>query len=163
MKFRVIFLVLAFFPAFFVTASPAEASPGDSTADPIIVTDLSQIPVDADSYAVDCTVYYTWSVHDPGGFTPGGEEIIPHNIYYQAVDDSTCDQYVDVRFVRVDRCGWRRDMIRVRGDDRILDVYIRQITKTKWRVKLLTDEQHIFTQSWRQTARWTLHLSNRHC
>jgi hypothetical protein len=122
----------------------ATAAPGDDSLDPIIVTDSTMIPENADFLVTDCVKTYTWDVYTP---ETGKTE------YFTYVDNSACEFLIHPRITVVDRCGWRRDVVRVHHDDRYKSVVVKQVFKARWRVVLIAREGYSIVKPWRPVNR----------
>lgn len=158
------FIIVGIISTLFLSFAPAaQALPGDTPSEPYYVTDARLVPHDAEMTTAGCETIYTWTVVTPDEFL---YEV--YNVeYYSYHDYRICETRITPRFIVVDRCGWRRDNVRVRHDDRYESIRIRQLTKTQFRIRLIAYEDHFIVKPNREIstrfATFYRHTSNRSC
>lgn len=165
-KFCFIVFVVAIIGFVFVPAAKADL-PGSSQVDPLVVTDPLLVPSDADFLTDGCVVTYSWSVSTNPD--PEGTEFHspPNTTYYAYVDDRKCEFIIHPKITVIDRCGWRRDIVRVKYDDRFFDIYVEQVTKRRWRISMIARDGYVIVKPNRYVDRPWSHeiriLENRPC
>jgi hypothetical protein len=138
---RIVFFIVGL-AAVVLFPGTASAAPGDDALDPIVVTDSAMVPDTADMIVEGCVTTYSWWV-----YTPEKTE------YFTYVDDSACEFLIHPKITVVDRCGWRKDIVRVHHDDRYKSVLVKQVFKARWRVVLIAREGYSIVKPWRPVNR----------
>lgn len=150
-KIVFVLFVVAIIGFVFVPAAKADL-PGSSQVDPLVVTDPLLVPDNADFLTTGCVVTYAWNVDD---------------IYYNYVDDRQCEFIIHPKITVIDRCGWRRDVVRLKYDDRFFDIYVEQVTKRRWRISMIARDGYVIVKPNRYVDRPWSHeiriLENRPC